>query len=63
MLQMIIGVKVVDEYRNLENLKDPATINWMKSQTDYANSIVKNIPNRQYYITKRKEFDKRTSFL
>ena len=56
------GVKVVDEYRNLENLKDPATIDWMKSQTDYANSIVKNIPNRQYYITKRKEFDKRTSF-
>ncbi|MDV2447722.1 prolyl oligopeptidase [Elizabethkingia anophelis] len=56
------GIKVVDEYRNLENLKDPATINWMKSQTDYANSIVKNIPNRQYYITKRKEFDKRTSF-
>ncbi|GJN62948.1 prolyl oligopeptidase [Elizabethkingia anophelis] len=56
------GIKVVDEYRNLEDLKYPATINWMKSQTDYANSIVKNIPNRQYYITKRKEFDKRTSF-
>ncbi|OPC04412.1 prolyl oligopeptidase [Elizabethkingia meningoseptica] len=56
------GVKVVDEYRNLEDLKDPATINWMKSQTDYANTVLKNIPNRQYYINKRIELDKRKSF-
>lgn len=56
------GIKVNDEYRNLENLKDPLTTNWMKDQSEYSQSVIKNIPNRQYYITKRIELDKRKSF-
>ncbi|WP_228379063.1 prolyl oligopeptidase family serine peptidase [Chryseobacterium piperi] len=56
------GIKTVDEYRNLENLKDPSTIKWMKDQTKYSESILQNIPNRQYYIDKRLEFDMRKSF-
>ncbi|ASW73124.1 prolyl oligopeptidase [Chryseobacterium piperi] len=56
------GIKIVDEYRNLENLNDPSTMNWMKDQTKYSLSILQNIPNRQYYIDKRLEFDKRKSF-
>lgn len=56
------GTKIVDEYRNLENLKDPGTIQWMKDQTTYAHSILKNVTNRKYYIEKRIEFDKRQSF-
>lgn len=54
--------KVVDEYRNLEDLKDPLTIKWMKDQTSYSSSILQSIPNRQYYINKRLEFDKKKSF-
>ncbi|MEJ5105372.1 prolyl oligopeptidase family serine peptidase [Chryseobacterium sp. MYb328] len=56
------GVKIADEYRNLENLKDPSVINWMHSQTNYSNSILQKIPNRQYYIDKRLEFDQQKSF-
>lgn len=56
------GIKVVDKYRNLENLNDLSTSDWMKDQTNYSLSVLNNIPNRQYFIDKRLEFDKRKSF-
>ena len=56
------GIKVLDEYRNLENLNDLSTSDWMKSQTQYSLSVLKNIPNRNFYINKRIEFEKRKSF-
>ncbi|AYN00926.1 prolyl oligopeptidase family serine peptidase [Chryseobacterium sp. 3008163] len=56
------GTKIVDEYRNLENLKDPATVNWMKSQADYADSILDKLPYKQYFINERLKFDKRSGY-
>lgn len=56
------GVKIVDNYRNLENLQNPEVINWMKSQTVFTNSVLNSIPNRNYYLNKRLEFDKRQGF-
>ncbi|SMC31352.1 prolyl oligopeptidase family serine peptidase [Chryseobacterium sp. YR221] len=56
------GTKIIDEFRNLENLKDPSVINWMQSQTNYSDSVLYKIPNREYYINKRIEFDQRQSF-
>lgn len=56
------GTKIVDEYRNLEDLEDPLTINWMQSQTNYTNSILNQIPKRNYYLEKRIEFDKRQGY-
>ncbi|RNA60722.1 prolyl oligopeptidase [Chryseobacterium nematophagum] len=56
------GTKIVDDFRNLENLKDPLVINWMQSQTNYSDSVLNKIPNREYYINKRTEFDQRQSF-
>lgn len=56
------GSKIVDEYRNLEDLKDPTVSNWMRSQTDYANSELDKIPNRKYYVEKRLELDKRQGY-
>jgi prolyl oligopeptidase len=56
------GTTVIDEYRNLENLKDSSTTKWMKSQTDYANSVISKIPNKDSYIKSRLEFDKRQGF-
>lgn len=56
------GVKVIDEYRNLENLQDPSTSKWMLDQTKYSIAALSKIPNRQYYIDKRLEFEKRKSF-
>lgn len=56
------GNKIVDDYRNLENLKDSSTAQWMKSQTNYAISVINNIPNKNFYLNKRLEFDKRQGF-
>jgi len=54
--------KIVDEYRNLENLESPTTKKWMKTQTDYTNLILSQIPKRKFYLDKRLEFDKRQGY-
>ncbi len=41
------GTKVDDPYRNLENLKDPAVLAWMKAQSEYARRTLDAIPGRQ----------------
>jgi prolyl oligopeptidase len=56
------GTKIIDKYRNLENLQDSETLNWAKSQTDYANVILSKIPKGKYYLNKRLEFEKRQGF-
>ncbi|UPQ74661.1 prolyl oligopeptidase family serine peptidase [Chryseobacterium nepalense] len=56
------GTKIIDDYRNLENLQDEQTIFWMKSQSDYTSSLLAKIPNRNYYLDKRLEFDKRQGY-
>lgn len=56
------GVKIEDEYRNLEYLQDSSTINWMKSQTNYTNFILSQIPKRNYYLEKRLDLDKRQGY-
>lgn len=56
------GVKIVDEYRNLEDLDNPSTKKWMREQTDYTNSILDKIPKRKFYLERRLEFDKRQGY-
>lgn len=56
------GTKIIDEYRNLEDLDDSNTLNWMKSQTAYTNSILDLIPNKNYYLEKILEIDKRQGY-
>lgn len=56
------GVKIVDEYRNLENLQDSKVTNWMKSQSGFTKFILNSIPNKNYYLDKRLEFDKRQGY-
>ncbi|TLX26036.1 prolyl oligopeptidase [Chryseobacterium indologenes] len=56
------GVKISDDYRNLENLDDTNTMNWMKSQTSYTKSVLDLIPSKNYYLNKRLEFDKRQGY-
>lgn len=53
------GFEVKDEYRNLENIKDSSTLRWMKDQTKHSLSLLQAIPNRQYYIDKRIEYDRK----
>ena len=53
------GTVVTDPYRNLENLKDPAVLAWMKAQADYARRTVDAIPGRAGLIAKMQDFDGR----
>ncbi len=55
--------KIIDEYRNIENVEDSTVTNWMKGQNSYANSILQSIPNRQYLINKLDEIDNKKSTL
>lgn len=56
------GNTVIDDYRNLENLKDSKVLEWMQSQTNYTNSLLDKIPNRNYYVEKRLELDKEQGY-
>jgi len=56
------GTQIVDEYRNLEDLKDPATIHWMKVQADYADSVLGQLPYKKYFVEERLKFDKRSGY-
>ncbi|MCY0389512.1 prolyl oligopeptidase family serine peptidase [Robbsia sp. Bb-Pol-6] len=40
------GTAVVDNYRYMENLKDPEVQRWMKAQADYTRQVVDRIPGR-----------------
>ncbi|AZA53291.1 prolyl oligopeptidase family serine peptidase [Chryseobacterium sp. G0201] len=56
------GNRIIDEYRNLENLDDPQNLKWMKSQTAYTSSVLDLIPKKNYYFEKRLELDKRQGY-
>lgn len=40
------GTTVVDNYRYMENLKDPAVQSWMKAQAGYTRSVLDSLPGR-----------------
>jgi prolyl oligopeptidase len=40
------GVKIVDPYRNLENLNDPDVKGWIKAEADYTRSTLDSLPGR-----------------
>lgn len=40
------GVRVADPFRNLENVKSPATQAWLKAQADYGASVLASIDGR-----------------
>lgn len=54
--------KIIDEYRNIENVKDSSVIDWMKRQNSYTSSILQSIPNRQYLIDKLGEMDSKSEY-
>lgn len=40
------GTKVVDPYRWMEDMHNPALLSWMKAQNDYTRSVLDSIPGR-----------------
>lgn len=56
------GKKIVDPYRNLENLKDTNVISWLKNQEIYASKLIQSINGREELIDKLRDFDNRNKF-
>lgn len=51
------GIQVVDPYRYMENLKDPAVADWFKKQNDYTRAQLAAIPGRAALLAKIKQLD------
>jgi len=51
------GVKVVDPYRYMENLKDPAVDAWFRAENDYTRAVLARIPGRDSLLARIKKFD------
>jgi prolyl oligopeptidase len=51
------GVKVVDPYRYMENLKDPKVDAWFREQNAYTRAVLAKIPGRAALLARIKELD------
>ena len=51
------GTKVVDNYRWMENLKDPEMQHWMKAQADYTDAVLARIPGRAAFLARLRALD------
>ena len=51
------GTSVVDPYRWLENLRDPAVAAWLKAQNDYTRAVLAKIPGRAALLARIKTLD------
>lgn len=51
------GTKVTDNYRYMENLKDPEVQAWMKAQNDYTRAVLDRIPGREKLLERIEHFD------
>lgn len=44
------GLKVTDNYRWMENMKDSSVVNWFRAQADYTNGYLDKIPGRDSLV-------------
>lgn len=49
------GTKITDNYRWLEDIKNPEVEQWFKSQSDYTHSVIDKIPHREDLYKRMKE--------
>lgn len=55
--ETIFGTVYTDNYRWLENLKDPKVIAWFKAQAELSDSTMKNVSGRDELIAEWKKLD------
>ena len=51
------GTKIVDNYRYMENLKDPEVQEWFKNQDVYTRATLASIPGREKLLARIRELD------
>ena len=49
------GTKIVDNYRYMENLKDPEVQKWMRAQADYTRTVLDGLPGRAALLARINE--------
>jgi len=54
--ETFFGTPIVDPYRYLEDVKNPAVAAWMQSQADYARAALDAIPGRAPLLARIKRF-------
>ena len=51
------GTKVVDNYRYMEDLSNPAVQGWIKTQADFTHQLLEQIPGRDAFFRRMIELD------
>ena len=59
--EVFFGTTVHDPYRDLEDLKAPATRSWMEAQSDYAARTLARIPGRAAMLERLERYDRAVS--
>ena len=49
------GTKIIDNYRYMENLKDPEVQEWFKNQNDFTRATLASIPGREKLLARLQE--------
>lgn len=52
------GTRIDDPYRWLENVNDPTVSGWLKSQDEFAETVIKRIPNQDVLLKEMLDYDK-----
>ncbi|MDE2235704.1 MAG: S9 family peptidase [Gammaproteobacteria bacterium] len=55
------GIKVVDPYRYMENLKDPQVQAWFRGQNAYTREVLDSIPGRKALLARIRALDESAS--
>ncbi|CAL2107773.1 Prolyl oligopeptidase [Tenacibaculum sp. 190524A02b] len=58
----LFGDKIIDDYRNLENLKDENVINWYRTQRKQTNKILSKIEGREKLFKNLNSVDFKKNF-
>lgn len=56
------GVKITDEYRNLENLNDSSVVKWFKEQESFTKNILNQINGSEELFEKMKSYASKNEF-
>lgn len=58
-VEVKFGREITDPYRNLEDLKNQEVLDWLKQQSEYAETVIQGISGRDRLIKQMEEFDER----
>lgn len=60
--ETFFGMQVTDIYRNLENISDPAVLNWYQAIAAYTENKLKELPGRESVLKQLQETDSRFNY-